>query len=99
MHSLGCLPPRRTNGCANHVAPKNWPADAAKPPDTPIRNFSTRWPRLMPMKISSIERQKQRRKLLITLPGLAKQRSPAKSQGDLSYTKLAEAIFLSDVSC
>jgi len=52
----------------------------------------------MPVKISSIERQKQRRKLLITLPGLAKQRSPAKSLGDLSYTKQAEAIFPSGVN-
>jgi len=62
------------------------------------RAFSTHWRRPMPVKISSIERQKQRRKLLSTLPSLAKQRSPAKSQGDLSYTKEAEAIFLFGVN-
>ena len=62
------------------------------------RAFSTHWRRPMPVKISSIERQKQRRKLLITLPGLAKQRSPAKSQGALSYTKQAKAIFPSGVN-
>jgi hypothetical protein len=35
---------------------------------------------------------------LITLPGSANPRSPAKLQGDLSYTKRAEAIFPSGVN-
>src|SRR5438105_12298683 len=97
MLSPGCSPPRRTDGCANRVAPKSWPADAARPQDTLIRAFSTPWPRLMPIKISSAGRQKQRHELLITPPGSAKPRSPAKLQGDLSYTKRAEAISPSDV--
>jgi hypothetical protein len=52
----------------------------------------------MPVKISSTGRQKQRHKLLITLAGLARQRSPAKSQADLSYIKRAEAISPSGVN-
>src|SRR5437588_1864650 len=98
MLSPGCSPPLRTNVCANHVARRSWPGDAAKPPDMLTRDSSTRWPQLMPIKISSTERQKQRHKLLVTLPALAKQRSPAKSQGDLSYTKQAGAIFPSGVN-
>src|SRR6476660_1846705 len=98
MLSPGCSPPLQTNVCANQVARKSWLEDAARPPDTLIRAFSTRWPRRMPVKISSTGRQKQRHKLLIMLPGLAKQRSPAKSLGDLSYTKQAEAIFPSGVN-
>src|SRR6266480_7668507 len=92
MHSLGCLPPRRTNGCANHVARKSWLTNAARPPDMLIRAFSTRWLRPTPIKISSAGRQKQHHKPLITLRDSAKPRSPAKLQGDLSYTKRAEAI-------
>ena len=98
MLSPGCSPPLQTNMCANHVAPKSWPADAARPPDTVIRGFSTRWPQPMPIKMSSIGRQKQRQKLLITLSGSAKQRSPAKSQGDSSCIKRAGRISPSGVN-
>src|SRR5438105_4711651 len=46
----------------------------------------------MPVKISSAGPQKQHHKLLLTLPGSAKQGSPAKSQGGLSYTKRAGLV-------
>jgi len=52
----------------------------------------------MPIKMSSIGRQKQRQKLLITLSGSAKQRSPAKSQGDSSCIKRAGRISPSGVN-
>src|SRR5213080_184033 len=97
MHSLGCLLPRRTNGCANLAAPKSWLTDAARPPDMLIRAFSTPSLRPTPIKISSAGQQKQHHKPLITPPGSAKPRSPAKLQGDLSYTKRAEAISPSGV--
>src|SRR5947207_4640185 len=98
MRSLGCLPPRRTNGCANHAEPKSWLTDAARPPDMLIRAFSTPSPRPTPIKISSAGQQKQHHKPLITLRGSAKPRSLAKLQGDLSYTKRAKAISPSGVN-
>src|SRR5947207_12850383 len=98
MLSHGCSRPPRTNGCANHVAPKIGLADAANLPDTLIRAFSTPLPRPMLIKISSTGPQKQHHKLLLTPPSWAKRRSPAKSQGDLSYTKRVEAISPPDVT-
>jgi hypothetical protein len=98
MLSPGCSPPRRTSECANHEAPKSWHAGAARRPNTLIRAFSIRWPRPMLIKISSTGPQKQHHKLLLTLPGSAKQRWPAKSQGDLSYIKRAGLICPSGVN-